>query len=61
MMIVSHCIAIGSYADGSRCDRIANVGSRMTNVRLCNGKFTDRIAIVTSVLAVRSTAIHNRR
>jgi len=39
MMIVSHSIGIGSDVDGSRCDRI-------TNVRFCNGKFTDRIAIV---------------
>jgi hypothetical protein len=61
MMIVSHRIGIGSDADGSRCDRIANVCSRITNVRLCNGKVTDRITIVTAVLAVRSPAIHNRR
>ena len=40
MMIVSHRIGIESDADGSRCDRI-------TNVRLCNSKVTDRIAIVT--------------
>jgi hypothetical protein len=61
MMIVSHRIGIGSDTNGSRYDRIANVGSRITNVRLCNGKVTDRIAIVTAVLTMRSSAIHNRR
>jgi hypothetical protein len=64
-MIVSHNIGIGSDADRLRCDRIANVcsrianvGSRIINVRLGNGKVTDRIAIVISVLAVRSPVIH---
>ncbi|MBW4518080.1 MAG: hypothetical protein KME11_23030 [Timaviella obliquedivisa GSE-PSE-MK23-08B] len=61
MMIVSPSIGIVSQADGSRCDRIANVGSRITNVRQCNGKITDRTAIVSSVLAVRSPVIHNHR